>query len=134
MVTYLLDTSIASHVIRGDRPLVMKRLMSVPPDSIVVSVITEAELRYGVVKRGEPKGLKSRVEAFLLMVDVLPWTRDIVEAYASLRVARESAGAPLAPMDMLIAAHAKVTGATLVSSDSAFSFFPAGLHLEDWSK
>jgi len=47
---------------------------------------------------------------------------------------REVAGAPLAPMDLLIAAHAKSIGATLVTCDAAFGFYPAGLALEDWSR
>jgi antitoxin VapB len=38
------------------------------------------------------------------------------------------------PMDLLIASHAIAIGATLVSSDAAFGFYPAGLRLEDWSK
>lgn len=95
--------------------------------------MTEAELRYGVAKRGGAPGLKTRVDKFLRLVRVLPWTSDVV-SYADLRVLREAAGVTLAPMDMLIAAHAKAVGATLVTSDAAFSFQPSGLILEDWSK
>lgn len=134
MTAYLLDTSIASYVIRGDRPKVMRRLHSIPRSSIAISVITEAELRYGVVKRGEPADLKRRVDNFLLLITILPWSHDVVFAYANMRVAREAAGASLAPMDLLIAAHAMAIGATLVSSDAAFGGYPAGLILEDWSK
>ncbi|MYM30722.1 PIN domain-containing protein [Duganella sp. CY15W] len=134
MTTYLLDTSIASHIIRGDRPRVAQRLLSVSDSSIVISVITEAELRYGVVKRGGPAGLKRRVENFLMLVAVLPWTRDVAIAYASMRVKRELAGAALAPLDLLIAAHAYAVGATLVSCDRAFGVYPAGLVLEDWTQ
>ncbi|MFI4941297.1 MAG: PIN domain-containing protein, partial [Burkholderiales bacterium] len=64
----------------------------------------------------------------------LPWTRDIARAFADLRVLCETAGVTLAPMDMMIAAHAKATGAILVTRDSAFSHIPDGLILEDWTK
>ncbi|WP_229260389.1 PIN domain-containing protein [Duganella alba] len=69
----------------------------------------------------------------MLQVAVLPWERNSAYAYAALRVMREAAGAPLAAMDLLIAAHAKSIGATLVTCDGAFGFHPAGLSLEDWS-
>lgn len=95
--------------------------------------MTEAELRYGVAKRGNPVKLWSQIEKFLLQVTVLPWERNFVHTYAALRVMRERAGASLAPMDLLIATHAKSIGATLVTSDAAFGFFPAGLQVEDWS-
>ncbi|MRW91518.1 PIN domain-containing protein [Duganella sp. FT80W] len=89
---------------------------------------------YGVAKRGNPVKLAARVENFLLQVIVLPWGSKLVPVYAAMRVMREAAGAPLAPMDLLIAAHAKTIGATLVTSDAAFGFFSAGLQLEDWSQ
>lgn len=133
MIIYLLDTSTASHVIRGDRPAVAERVLAAPHKSIAISVITEAELRYGLVKRSSPVNLCRRVERFLLQVIILPWNRELTHAYASLRVMREARGAVLAPMDMLIAAHAKAIDAILVTSDAAFGFYPAGLRLEDWN-
>jgi tRNA(fMet)-specific endonuclease VapC len=45
---YLLDTNIASHVIKGDVALVRQRLAMVPNREVCVSVVTQAELLYGV--------------------------------------------------------------------------------------
>ena len=134
MTTYMLDTNTASHVIKGDIPIVRERLAGVPMHSVTVSAITEAELRYGVAKRGHPHGLATRVEEFLIRVEVLLWTQDAARAYADLRVAREAAGAPLAPMDMLIAAHAIAVNAILVTRDGAFGLVPSSLTLQDWTK
>jgi tRNA(fMet)-specific endonuclease VapC len=72
MSGYLLDTNIASHVIKGDIPAVRERLAVIPVESVAVSAVTEAELRYGVAKRGYPPGLTARVHEFLIRVDVLP--------------------------------------------------------------
>ncbi|MGI4848565.1 MAG: hypothetical protein ACRYGK_10595 [Janthinobacterium lividum] len=47
MTNYLLDINIASQLIKGDIPLVNSKLASVGMDQIAISVITEAELRYG---------------------------------------------------------------------------------------
>ncbi|PLX76749.1 MAG: VapC toxin family PIN domain ribonuclease [Azoarcus sp.] len=134
MTIYMLDTNIASHVIKGDIPLVLKGLASVPMTSVAVSVVTEAELRYGVAKRGNPQGLATRVHEFLIRVEVLPWTQDVACAYGALRTSCEAAGVTLAPLDMMIAAHAKATNAILVTRDRAFGFVPDGLSLQDWTK
>ncbi|MFC5769769.1 type II toxin-antitoxin system VapC family toxin [Thauera sinica] len=130
----MLDTNIASHVIKGDIPLVLQRLAAVPMTSVAVSVVTEAELRYGVAKRGNPQGLATRVHEFLIRVEVLAWTQDVARAYGDLRASCEGAGVTLAPMDMMIAAHAKAAGAILVTRDGAFSRVPHGLQLENWAR
>jgi tRNA(fMet)-specific endonuclease VapC len=40
----LLDTNVASHVIRGDRPELPARLTALPMSAIAISAVTEAEL------------------------------------------------------------------------------------------
>ena len=120
MTTYLLDTNIASHIIKGDVPRVRERLVAVPMHCVAVSVVTQAELLYGVAKRGHPHGLMTRVHAFLARVSVLPWTPDVAQVYGDLRAQCEAGGLPLAPMDMLIAAHAKALQlAALKAADAA---------------
>lgn len=133
MTTYMLDTNIASHVIRGDRPEVTQRLVELPMEDLVVSAITEGELRYGLAKRAHPPALSERVRQFLLRVDVLPWDHDVTHAYGDLRAACEAKGVTLAPLDMMIAAHAVATGCTLVTRDKAFRHVPKPLIVEDWS-
>lgn len=130
---YLLDTNMASHVIKGDLLMVRKRLASVPMQEVAVSVVTQAELLYGVAKRGYPEGLTTRVREFLVRVTVLPWTSDVSVVYGNLRASCEAAGIVLAPLDMMIAAHAKALNATLVTRDRVFSLVPDGLRLEDWT-
>ena len=134
---YMLDTNIASHIIKGDIPEVRVRLVQVPAHSVVISVITQAELLYGVEKRGNPEGLATRVREFLARVEILPWTADVGEVYGHLRASCEASGITLAPMDLMIAAHAKASNQTmptvLVTRDRTFSRVPEGLSLEDWS-
>lgn len=129
---HLLDTNIVSHVIRGDEPRVRERLQRLPVGTVVISAVTEGELRYGLARRGHPSGLMQRVEAFLLRVDILPWDTAVAQAYGTLRTACEASGAPLAALDMMIASHALCVDATLVSRDRAFTRVPCGLRVEAW--
>ena len=133
MKVYMLDTNIASHVIKGDIPAVRARLAAVPMQSVVVSSVTQAELMYGAAKRGYPQSLTIRVRGFLSHVEVLPWTQDVANVYTDLRTSCEAAGVTLAPMDMMIASHAKAVDAILVTRDRAFGYVPEGLMLEDWT-
>ncbi len=130
---YMLDTNIASHVIRGDLPTVRKKVQRVPIESLVISAVTEAELRYGVAKRGYPKMLTQAVQLFLERVETLPWSSDVAAVYGHLRATTEKSGNPLAALDMMIASHAKAADAILVTRDKAFKTKTLELKLEDWS-
>ncbi len=132
MTRYMLDTNIASHVIKGDIPEIRERLVSVPMHSVVISSVTQAELLYGLAKRSYPKGLSARIHEFLIRVDILPWNHDVAAAYGDLRARCEAAGITLSPFDMMIAAHANAADATLVTRDKAFSRIPEGLRIENW--
>jgi tRNA(fMet)-specific endonuclease VapC len=133
MTTYLLDTNIASHIIKGDIPLVRDRLAKIPLHEVAVSVVTQAELLYGVARRGSPQGLAVRVAEFLIRVNVLSWTPDVAQTYGDFRASCEASGVTLAPLDMMIAAHAKSVGAILVTRDRAFSLIGNNLELQDWA-
>ncbi|MDX2421181.1 MAG: type II toxin-antitoxin system VapC family toxin [Amphritea sp.] len=131
---YMLDTNIASYIIKGKPAVIRDRLRKVPMANVCVSTITEAELLRGVAKKPEAKHLPIAVKEFLLRVEILPWDSDAADAYAQLRTACENEGRPLGNMDMLIAAHSVAAGAVLVTNDKAFYNVKHHLKLEDWSK
>lgn len=133
MSGYMLDTNVASDVIKGDRPEILKRLLALPMEEIVISAVTEGELLFGLAKRGYPAGLRERVRQFLLRVDVLPWDHDVTRAYADLRASCEAKGVTLAPLDMMIAGHAVAADCLLVTRDKAFARVPEPLRIEDWN-
>ena len=133
MSGYMLDTNIASHVIRGDRPELTRRLAATPMEDIVISAVTEAELCYGLAKRNYPPALTERVRQFLLRVDVLPWDHEIAKTYGDQRATWEARGVTLAPLDMMIAAHAIATDCVLITRDKAFSNIADPLRTQDWT-
>ncbi len=132
-VRFLLDTNTASYVIKGNFPRVRERLLKVPMSEVGISVVTEAELRFGVARLSEAVKLKIVVEEFLLRVEVLPWNSEAAQHYARLRATLEKEGEPMGNLDMMIAAQALAADAVLVTHDRVFRRVK-GLKVEDWSK
>jgi tRNA(fMet)-specific endonuclease VapC len=129
---YLLDTNTVSFIIKGNLR-VRQRLVQVPMDQIAISVVTEAELRFGLARLPGATRLRIGVEEFLLRTEILPWNSEAAKRYADLRATLERTGASLGNLDMLIAAHALAIRAVLVSNDRAFTRVK-GLRVEDWTK
>jgi len=130
---YLLDSNMASSVIKGNRPRVRERLLTVPMAQVSISAVTEAELRFGVVRGPEAVRLKTAVEEFLLQVEALPRGSEAAQQYAWVRFGLEREGEPMGNLDMMIAAHALAAQAVLVTHDRVFRSVKE-LKIEDWSK
>ena len=129
----MLDTHMASYVIKGHPPEARQRLAALPMESIVVSVVTQAELLYSLARKGHPAAFSRLIREFLVRVEVLPWDGAAATDYGDLRCSCAAAGITLGALDMMIAAHAVATEATLVTHDKAFSLIPGGvLAVEDW--
>ena len=94
--------------------------------------LSPCELLFGLAKRTDATRLHIAVRQFLLRVDVLQCDSPIAQRYGSLRSEMERKGKTLAPLDLLIAAHALGVGAVLVTSDGAFKHV-SSLKLEDWA-
>lgn len=125
----MLDTNAVSAIIK-DRAKPLSAILS--ERSSCISVITEAELRFGLVRRAINTDLRRIVENYLATVDILPWTSASAQRYSLLRAEQETLGKPLASMDLLIASHAMAEDCTLVSADRVFAQV-LGLSLLDWS-
>jgi tRNA(fMet)-specific endonuclease VapC len=119
----MLDTNTVSYMADGKSKAARARMLSLGADETVcLSVITEAEIRYGLAKRPEATALKERMEWLMAAIRILPWGRDEARVYGELRASLEAAGKTLGSMDMQIAAHAVGAGAVLVTSDKVFGF------------
>jgi tRNA(fMet)-specific endonuclease VapC len=98
-----------------------------------ISVITQAELLFGLARRPDATKLRTVVEDFLLRVEVLAWGSEAAEQYSRIRAALEQTGEPMGNLDLMIAAQALALGLILVSSD-AVSRRVKGLKIEDWAR
>lgn len=127
----MLDTNIVSELARNPHGAVATRIAQVGADAICVSIITAAELRYGCAKKGSPR-LLAQMEAILGSVSVLALDVPADTEYGGIRAELESAGKPIGPNDLFIAAHAYALGATLVTANSGEFSRVRALKVENW--
>ena len=129
---YLLDTNTISYAASGRSPGALQKISERLPSEILISCISCAEIWYGLNRKPGATRLERATAALFAEAEILPWTIDTANSYAELRTQIERAGKSLAPLDMLIAAHAVEAGATLVTNDRAFRHVP-GLETADWT-
>jgi tRNA(fMet)-specific endonuclease VapC len=127
----MLDTNIISDLIRNPRGRAAKRIAKVGEDNICTSIIVAAELRYGCAKSGSTRLLKA-VEDLLGEIEVLPLDVPADTEYGGIRSELEAAGKPIGGNDLLIAAHAYATGATIVTANAGEFKRIRGLNVENW--
>jgi len=132
-IRYLLDTNTVSYILKGNFPRVRDRLVRLPMGEVGISVITEAELRFGLARLPQAAKLGIVVEEFLRRIEILPWDSDAAQHYARQRAALEENGEPMGNLDLMIASQALAMGAIVVTNDRVFRRVK-GLTIEDWTK
>ena len=125
------DKNFISELIRNPQGRAAKRIAKVGEDNICTSIIAAAELRYGCAKSGSKRLLKA-VQDLLSEIDVLPFDVPADADYGGIRSELEAAGKPIGSNDLLIAAHAYATGATVVTANTDEFKRIRGLNVENW--
>ncbi len=69
----MLDTDTASDLIKGKSPTLEAKLAALVPSMICISVMTRAELHYGLKRLPADHRLHLAVRQFLKIVRILPW-------------------------------------------------------------
>jgi tRNA(fMet)-specific endonuclease VapC len=127
---YMLDTDTVSHIVRNHPPVV-RNIINHEDDEICISVVSNAELFYGLEKKGSERLFKE-VRSIIGKCTVITFDESQSELYGKIRVELEKKGTPLGDMDMLIAAAALSTGAILVTHNKKHFSKVKGLKVEDW--
>jgi predicted nucleic acid-binding protein len=125
-VSFLLDTNIVSEWVKQrPDPSVIAWLAEVDEDRVFLSVVTLAELRYGIERLAEGSRrrrlnawlrdeLPLRFESRLLSVD-----EAVAEHWGEVVARREAAGRPISVIDAFIAATANVHALKLVTRNES---------------
>ena len=91
-----------------------RKLTTQDPDAVCTSIVAAFELRFGARRKGSAP-LTQRVEQLLQVMTVLPLDTPADEHYADIRATLERSGTPIGSHDLLIAAHARSRGMTLLT-------------------
>ena len=130
---YMLDTNIVAFA-KNNRPeIVLGRMRRFDPGDLCVSVVTLAELEYGVFNSSNPERNQLALTLFLANIDVIPFDDDAAVEYGRIRADLKRKGTPIGANDLMIAAHAKSLGVTLVTNNTREFERVEGLMLEDWA-
>jgi tRNA(fMet)-specific endonuclease VapC len=131
MLRYMLDTNICIYVILN-RPAGLRERFNELSEQLCISTITLAELHFGVEKSARVTQNRNIVEEFVARLEIQPFSVDAAAHYGQIRAALERAGRPVGLHDMLIGAHARSEGLTLVTNNRReFDRIP-GLVVENW--
>ena len=133
MPRYMLDTDTCSYIMKRSNERVMQRLQAMPVRDVCVSVVSKAELLYGVEISTRRERDEGALRAFLKYVEVLPFPDEASPHYARLRADLKKRGMMIGSNDLLIAAHALSLGMTLVTNNTQEFKRVRDLVIENWA-
>jgi tRNA(fMet)-specific endonuclease VapC len=131
-MVYMLDTDICSYVMKRSNKRLLKKLSNVAVADVCMSVVTKAELLYGVRVSPHPARDGEALRALLTYVAVLDFPEEAAEHYADIRSSLKRQGKLIGANDLLIAAHARSLDLTLITNNVAEFSRVEGLALENW--
>jgi tRNA(fMet)-specific endonuclease VapC len=129
---YMLDTDTCAFILRRSSSVLLDRIQAVPLRQQAMSVITLAELLYGVQLSSRKKANRAGVDALVRHLAVMDWTLNAAEHYAEVRADLTKAGQLIGANDLFIAAHARSVGATLVTNNVKDFGRVRRLKVENW--
>ena len=131
MLQYMLDTDTCIYVMKN-QPVELRTRFSELAEQLCISSITLAELHYGAEKSARTMESLQAIEHFVARLEVLSFSPKAASHYGRLRAELERAGTPAGPHDMLIGAHARAEGLTVVTNNvREFARMP-GVRVENW--
>jgi tRNA(fMet)-specific endonuclease VapC len=127
----MLDTNICIYVIKN-RPVALRERFDQLAEALCISVITLAELLYGVEKSARRTPNLQAVEQFTARLEVVPFSPRAAAHFGQIRAELAKLGTLCGAYDMLIGAHARSEGLMLVTNNAReFQRIP-GLLVVNW--
>lgn len=129
----MLDTDVASYIIKDRRPSLQPKFVEYDPEQLCVSAITKSELLFGLKQLELAHHLHLKARRFLRDVNIVAWGEEAAEIHADVRFQLISTGRTIGEMDMMIAAHATSLGAVLVTNSTRhYERLAPALTIETW--
>jgi len=97
-------------IIKKKPQSVLHRFQRLTLGNVGISIITLAELQYGVTKSSQPEKNQFALNQFLIPLEIIEFGIHVTMEFGNIRAYLEKNGIPIGPLDTLIAAHAKKFG------------------------
>jgi tRNA(fMet)-specific endonuclease VapC len=133
MPRYMLDTDTCSYIMKRKYDSLLQRLVKVPVNDVCISVITKSELLFGVEISPRRRQDEAALAAFLRYAEVLDFPDEASGHYAKIRADLKAHGTMIGANDLLIAAHARSLGLTLITNNTREFRRVRGLSIENWA-
>ena len=130
---YMLDTNIIVYAQNHRPKTVIEKLKKYPIEQLCLSAITLAELEYGVCNSSRPELNRLALMRFLARIEVVPFDGNAAREYGRIRFELKKKGTPIGGNDLLIGAHAKALGLTLITNNTKEFKRIKGLKIENWA-
>lgn len=131
---WMLDTNICSYILRERPPTVKKHFDEAGSGNLGISTVVLAELYFGAARHPKGTAIRLAIDDFAGRLAVISWDESAADHYGRIRAALENSGTPVGAMDMMIAAHARSMGATLVSNNTRHFENVPDLRLANWTQ
>ncbi len=124
----MLDSSVCIAILRNQ-----PKLEKLPPlRECQISQIVASELWTGAYKSDRKKFNVARVADFLAEFVLLDFNDSAARHYGEIRATLEKRGFSIGPLDLLIAAHARSAGSTLLTGNTKEFRRVPNLNLLSW--
>lgn len=132
MSRYMLDTDMCSYVMKRNN-MVVKRIERLAVDDVCISVISKAELLFGIELSPRREQDGNALRAFLQYAEVVDFSDRAAIFYAKVRADLQKRGTMIGANDLFIAAHALSLGLTLVTNNTREFRRVRDLVVENWA-
>lgn len=128
----MLDTNIIVYAKNSRPEIVLQKFQAYSPADLCISAITMGELEYGICNSSKPGQNRLALLTFLSGIEIVPFDANAAREYGLIRFDLKRRGEPIGANDLLIAAHAKSLGLTLITNNTKEFQKIDGLSVEDW--
>ncbi|TDO94066.1 tRNA(fMet)-specific endonuclease VapC [Halanaerobium saccharolyticum] len=131
---YMLDTNICIYIIKEKPKKVLDKFQTCNIGDICISMVTFAELQYGVEKSQYKDKNQTALASFLGPIEILPFEQNAAIKYGSIRADLENQGRIIGAYDLMIGAHAIAENLILVTNNTKEFKRITDLSFENWAK
>jgi len=135
-MTWMFDTDTVIYLINRKPGFerIARRMSGRAPSDLRLSAITLSELRFGVSHGEFREENEQALQGLLDLFQADDFPCGAAGDFGEIKSALLSKGKPIGPYDMLIAAHARYLGATVVTNNEREFRRVRGLFVENWLK